>query len=230
MVTGDVRNDGVLIFSRSDNVTFGGAISGTGVFVKNCSGTVALTAANTYSGGTQVNAGTLRGTTTSLQGTIVNNAALVFDQSFDGTFNGTLFGTGTMLKTGAGRVQLTGDHRRAGIDHGRGGNARPEQFDGWVGDDWQGRHVRCERPDRRPPDYRRRPRHRAEPRRWICPASLASLAACTSIPAEPTSSPSIPRAAQRHAGHEWHGDHRRRRGARERGGRNVSARADGPGA
>ena len=45
-----------------------------------------------------MNAGTLQGDTRSLQGEIVNTAALVFDQTFDGTFGGTLFGAGTLTK------------------------------------------------------------------------------------------------------------------------------------
>jgi fibronectin-binding autotransporter adhesin len=58
-IVGDVTNNGVLAFNRSNAYTFAGVISGSGSVVKNGTGTLVLTAANTYTGGTSVNAGTL---------------------------------------------------------------------------------------------------------------------------------------------------------------------------
>jgi autotransporter-associated beta strand protein len=54
------------------------------------------------------------GTSNSLRGDIQNEGRLVFDQSFDGTVDGTLFGAGSMVKTGLGRVNLTGAHPFSG--------------------------------------------------------------------------------------------------------------------
>ena len=70
---------------------------------------------NTYSGGTLVSAGTLQGDSRSLQGEIVDNAALVFDQALDGVFSGTLFGTGTVAKKGTGTLFLSGTHGVQGL-------------------------------------------------------------------------------------------------------------------
>jgi autotransporter-associated beta strand protein len=58
-VAGDIVNDGNLAISRSNNVTFTNAISGTGSLQKRGDGEVILTAANSYAGGTTVQAGTL---------------------------------------------------------------------------------------------------------------------------------------------------------------------------
>lgn len=64
----------------------------------------------TYSGGTTVAGGTLRGDTTSLQGNIVVNsgATLNFDQADTGTFSGAITGAGTVTKTSTGDVTLSG--------------------------------------------------------------------------------------------------------------------------
>lgn len=59
-ITGDVLNNGSLVFNRSDNVGFGDLISGTGSVVQNGAGIVTLTANNSYLGSTTINAGTLR--------------------------------------------------------------------------------------------------------------------------------------------------------------------------
>lgn len=96
------------------STTFDGAISGTGGLVKTGSGTLTLTGANTYSGGTTVSAGTLLGSSTSLQGNIVNSAALVFDQSTNGSFGGVVSGAGSLTKQGSGTLTLAGSNTYTG--------------------------------------------------------------------------------------------------------------------
>ncbi len=56
---GAVLNDGALVFNRSDALTVTQAISGSGSVTQAGAGTLVLAAANTYSGGTAINAGTL---------------------------------------------------------------------------------------------------------------------------------------------------------------------------
>jgi autotransporter-associated beta strand protein len=59
-ITGDVAvNGGLLAFSRSDDVSFGGAITGAGGIAVLGPGTTTLTAANAYSGGTTLSGGVL---------------------------------------------------------------------------------------------------------------------------------------------------------------------------
>ncbi|MCX6877036.1 MAG: autotransporter-associated beta strand repeat-containing protein [Verrucomicrobia bacterium] len=57
--TGDVVNNGSLLFDRSDDVTVAGIISGTGSLIQQGVGSVILTGANTYTGATTVSYGTL---------------------------------------------------------------------------------------------------------------------------------------------------------------------------
>jgi autotransporter-associated beta strand protein len=107
--TGPVINNASLVFDQTTTGSFGGAISGAGTVQKQGTGTVVLTGVNSYSGGTQVTAGSLIGDTNSLQGAITNNATVGFNQAFDGTYAGTLSGTGTLNFTNTGKVQFTGN-------------------------------------------------------------------------------------------------------------------------
>jgi fibronectin-binding autotransporter adhesin len=88
-------------------LTLNGAVGGTGSFIKQGGGTLTLTGSNSY-GGATVSAGTLMGNTASLQGNILNNAAVVFNQTASGTYGGVMSGTGTLALQGGGTLVLTG--------------------------------------------------------------------------------------------------------------------------
>ena len=105
--TSGVTNNGTLAYNRSDNLTAAYAITGGGNVTKSGAGTLSLSGANSYSGGTLVSTGTLKGDTTSLQGAITNNAAAIFDTATNGTYAGVMSGTGTLAKSGAGTLTLT---------------------------------------------------------------------------------------------------------------------------
>lgn len=110
-------SSGVVALGVGNNDTstsYSGDLSGSGSLIKVGSGTLSLSGTNTYSGGTTVSEGTLSGNTTSLQGNIANNAAVVFDQASNGTYAGNLSGTGTLNKTGAGSLTLSGTNTYAG--------------------------------------------------------------------------------------------------------------------
>jgi len=111
---GNIANNAGVIFDQAGNGTYAGVMSGTGSLTKSGTGTVTLTGTNTYSGGTTVGAGTLQGTTASLQGGIANNAAVVFDQGSEGTYAGVMSGTGSLTKNGTGTVALTGSNTHSG--------------------------------------------------------------------------------------------------------------------
>ena len=51
--------------------------------------------------------GTLAGDAQSLQGDLINDATVIFDQAADGTYGGQLSGTGHVIKTGTGGLSLT---------------------------------------------------------------------------------------------------------------------------
>ncbi|WP_447042673.1 autotransporter-associated beta strand repeat-containing protein [Vreelandella sp. H-I2] len=59
MVSGDVLNDGVLAFNRSDDLVFAGLVSGAGALEQSGAGAVVLTADNDYGGATDVLGGQL---------------------------------------------------------------------------------------------------------------------------------------------------------------------------
>lgn len=59
-LAGDVIDNGLLAFNRSDDVVFAGSISGSGGVDQRGSGTLTLTGANTYRGATTVSAGTIQ--------------------------------------------------------------------------------------------------------------------------------------------------------------------------
>jgi len=108
-IQGNVVDNGTLVFLQPTNASFGGAISGLGSVVKQGGGTLTLAGVNSYAGGTTVAAGALVGDTASLQGNILDNAALVFNQAAPGTYAGSLSGNGTLTKQGSARLNLTGD-------------------------------------------------------------------------------------------------------------------------
>jgi len=106
--TGSLANNGTLVFNRSNASTYTGVLSGSGAVTKLGAGQLTLGGANSYTGGTVVSAGSLVGTTTSLQGAITNNAAVTFDQSTNGTYSGAMSGSGSLSKTGISRLSLSG--------------------------------------------------------------------------------------------------------------------------
>jgi autotransporter-associated beta strand protein len=103
---GNITNNAAVNFDQASDGTYAGNISGTGSLTKSSAGNVTLTGTNTYSGGTTINGGTLTGNSVSLQGNIVDNAAIVFNQAATGTYAGVVSGTGTLTKSGAGNLTL----------------------------------------------------------------------------------------------------------------------------
>ena len=117
-IAGNIANNGALIFNRSNNITFANVISGTASLTLAGTGTTILTAANTYTGGTIISAGTLQigngGTTGSISGNVANNGALIFNRSDNLTLAGVISGTGSLTQAGTGTTTLTGANTYTG--------------------------------------------------------------------------------------------------------------------
>lgn len=129
--TGDIQNDAVLAFNRSDSLTMQYVIKGTGAVNQIGAGTTTLTGANTYTGTTTITAGTLRigsgGTTGSLSSSsaIVDNGTLAFNRSNTLTqgvdFAASITGTGGVTQSGTGTTVLSGTNSYTGFTIAGGG-------------------------------------------------------------------------------------------------------------
>ena len=120
----NLTNNGTVIFNRSNDSTLSSNISGTGALTKNGSGNLTLSGANTYTGQTTINAGTIQigsgGTSGSLStgSAIINNGTLVFNRSntvTQGTdFADGISGTGNVVQSGSGLLILSGNNTYTG--------------------------------------------------------------------------------------------------------------------
>jgi fibronectin-binding autotransporter adhesin len=118
-IVGNVADGGALVFNRSNTISFAGVISdfsgdgpaSAGSLVQNGTGTTILTANNTYTAGTTINAGTLQlgngGTTGSIPGNVLNNGTFAINRSDAVAFGGVISGTGAFQQLGAGTTTLS---------------------------------------------------------------------------------------------------------------------------
>ena len=111
---GDIENNAVVAFEQNITGGYAGSMSGMGNLTKDGTGTLTLFGTNSYSGGTTVTAGILQGNATSLQGSITNNAKVIFDQGSTGTYAGNMSGAGNLTKKGTGTLILSGINSYSG--------------------------------------------------------------------------------------------------------------------
>lgn len=101
-------------FNQVTTGTFSGNISGAGSLTSIGTAMLILTNANSYTNGTTVTKGILQGNASSLQGNILNNAQVNFDQVGTGTYSGVMSGYGAFMKLNTGTVILTGANTYSG--------------------------------------------------------------------------------------------------------------------
>ena len=118
------RNPGSrsVVFDQALDGTFAGNITNVGAITKSNNGKLTLTGNNTYSGGTTITAGTLEGSSKSLPGNVLNNAALIFDQSDNGAYDGIVSGSGAFAKNGVGKLSISGIQTYTGATNINAGN------------------------------------------------------------------------------------------------------------
>lgn len=104
----NVINDGALILSRSDVVSFNNVISGTGILTKSGAGTTTLSATNTYSGATTVQSGKLV-----VSGSIGNSAVTVTGTNTT-LASGTTGTIGSSVTINNGAILAAGDTNAIG--------------------------------------------------------------------------------------------------------------------
>lgn len=102
---------GGIIDTNGHNIGIAPVMTGAGALTKDGLGTLTLTGANNYGGGTTITAGILQlgdgGTSGSILGNVANSGVLAFNRSDAVTFGGTIAGTGGVWQVGTGQTTLT---------------------------------------------------------------------------------------------------------------------------
>ncbi|EAR9038239.1 fibronectin-binding autotransporter adhesin ShdA [Salmonella enterica] len=108
--TGAVANSGVLQVGEGE---LENTLSGSGSLVKTGSGELTLSGDNDYSGGTIISDGTLIAASVNALGSgDIDNSGVL--QVGEGELKNTLFGSGSLVKTGTGELTLSGDNTYSG--------------------------------------------------------------------------------------------------------------------
>ncbi|EBJ5386175.1 TPA: autotransporter-associated beta strand repeat-containing protein [Salmonella enterica] len=110
--SGDVTDNAVLELNTGG--TFDNAISGSGQVVKSGDKTLTLSGANSYTGGTTINDGTLVATSVDALGTgdVTDDATLELNTG--GDFDNAIGGSGNVVKSGADTLTLSGSNTYTG--------------------------------------------------------------------------------------------------------------------
>lgn len=99
---------------ESGTATMSGSVEDVGGFEKTGNGRLILSGTTSHTGGTTVSGGILQGNTDNLQGDIVNNGILIFDQEGVGGYSGVISGSGSVTKIGANLLVMSGNNTYTG--------------------------------------------------------------------------------------------------------------------
>ena len=114
--TNAIQDSGSLVLDLPANASFANLVSGPGSLTQAGSGTLTLTADNSYTGGTTISAGTLELNTGAWfgGGNVVDNGVLVFNSSGSSAVAAVISGTGAVRLTNGGTVTLAGNNTYSG--------------------------------------------------------------------------------------------------------------------
>ncbi len=105
-IQGNIINNSLVRFL--DGGTYSGNMSGNGTLSVSLGGVLTLSGTNSFTGGIDISGGTVAGNSGSIKGNITNSGALIFNQSSNGTYSGTILGNGPLTKNLSGNLNLTG--------------------------------------------------------------------------------------------------------------------------
>jgi autotransporter-associated beta strand protein len=119
-LTAAVTPSSLMVNNSGAAYTIGGAgsIGGSTALVKNGSGLLAILTNNSYSGGTNINGGTMQigngGTSGNVPGDAADNATLAFNRSDSVLYSNVISGSGSVVQLGAGMLTLAGNNSYTG--------------------------------------------------------------------------------------------------------------------
>jgi len=103
--SGNISNNGVLIFNQTNNGTISGRVIGGGDLIKEGTGKLTLGKIR-YLGAIRINTGTLEMEVDHILGNILNNGTLICNQTIEGIIPGRISGSGNLIKNGAKQLTL----------------------------------------------------------------------------------------------------------------------------
>lgn len=133
--SGNIVNDSILAWNRSDAVTVSNNISGSGSFTKMGTNTLTLTGTNSWTGSTTIVGGTLEvGGSGSLgigsyAGSISNAGTLLYNSMTNQVMSGPISGTGVVVKSNSATLTLSGSSTYSGGTSVTGGILRTGSID-----------------------------------------------------------------------------------------------------
>lgn len=106
-IQGNIVNNGLIRFLEGG--TYSGNMSGNGTLSVSLGGTLTLSGTNTFLGGLEILGGTVACNSSSISGNITDGGTLIFNQSTNGAYSGTIAGNGSFIKNLNGNLNLTGN-------------------------------------------------------------------------------------------------------------------------
>ena len=113
-----LSSSGTINTDTSTTLTYDGIITGSGNFIKDGSGSMVLSATNTYTGNTTISAGTLEVSgqlgSGSYSGTVANSGIFSYSSSSNQTLSGVISGSGSLEKSSSSILTLSATNTYSG--------------------------------------------------------------------------------------------------------------------